>query len=220
MLFLNFVFSLIALILGFYILFVGRKVIWASLGIIAFFATANLLRVIITKQESIRELIMMRAWDLLGFALVVGLLGVALGRSKPDFAVGVIGFAAGADTALWTYNIASYFVAFVAKQSEQSIIIVALGLMLIGGVLGVWLVRRMRDEAMILITMLVGVQIINGALSLSPSSSWTAILITTLALAGVLVQYAGYLRDVKASKKTIEPDPYSIAYFQDLELDR
>ena len=43
----NFISVMIALVLGFYIMFVGRSVIWATLGIIAFFVTANLLTVMI-----------------------------------------------------------------------------------------------------------------------------------------------------------------------------
>lgn len=210
---------MIALFLGFYILFTGRRVIWATLGIIAFFVTANLLTVMVAGQESIKDLMAARAWDLLAIAITVAFLGIALGRLKPDLAVLVIGFAAGADTALWFYDIAAYVVITIAQQSQQAASAVGLGVSLIGGLLGVWLVRKVRDEALIVITMLVGAQIIRGALGLSQTSSWTAILLITLALAGVLVQYAGYLREMKSSQRTLEPDPSSVAYFQDLELD-
>ncbi len=218
MFFLNFISVMIALFLGFFILFTGRRVIWATLGIIAFFLTANLLTVMVAGLENIRDLIAARAWDLLGIAIIVAFLGIALGRVKPDLAVLVIGFAAGADTALWLYNIAAYVVTTIAKQSQQVALVVGLGVILIGGLLGVWLVRKVRDEALIVITMLVGAQIIRGTLGLSQTSSWTAIIMIILALAGVLVQYAGYLREIKASQRTLEPHPSSVAYFQDLEL--
>jgi hypothetical protein len=41
-----------------------------------------------------------------------------------------------------------------------------------------------------------------------------------LALAGVLVQYANYLRELMATDQLTEPVPAesSLAYFQDLEL--
>lgn len=216
---LNFISTIIALFLGFCILFTGRRVIWATLGIIAFFVTANLLTVMVAGQESIRDLIAARAWEILGIAVIVAVLGIALGRVKPDLAVLVIGFAAGADTALWFYAIAAYVVTNIAQQSQQAAIAVGLGVILIGGLLGVWLVRKFRDEALIVITMLVGAQIIRGSLGLSQTSSWTAIIMIILGLAGVLVQYAGYLREIKANQRTLEPQPSSVAYFQDLELD-
>ena len=215
----NFISVMIALVLGFYIMFVGRSVIWATLGIIAFFVTANLLTVMIAGQESIRDLVASQAWDLLGIAVIIAFLGIVLGRVKPDLAVLVIGFAAGADTSLWFYDIAAYVVTTIARQSQQAAIAVGLGVALIGGLLGVWLVRKVRDESLILITMLVGAQIIRGSLGLSQTSSWTAIIMIILGLAGVLVQYAGYLREIKASQRTLEPQPSSVAYFQDLELD-
>lgn len=216
---LNFISTIIALFLGFCILFTGRRVIWATLGIIAFFVTANLLTVMVAGQESIRDLIAARAWEILGIAVIVAVLGIALGRVKPDLAVLVIGFAAGADTALWFYAIAAYVVTNIAQQSQQAAIAVGLGVILIGGLLGVWLVRKFRDEALIVITMLVGAQIIRGSLGLSQTSSWTAIIMIILGLTGVLVQYAGYLREIKTSQRTLEPQPSSVAYFQDLELD-
>ena len=81
------------------------------------------------------------------------------------------------------------------------------------------LIRAVRDEALILITMLVGTQLILDGLGFSPTSSWTAIIMITLALAGVLVQYAIYLREIKSNQLHPEPHPSSLAYFQDLELD-
>ena len=96
---------------------------------------------------------------------------------------------------------------------------VGLGMIVIGGLLGLWLVRRHRDEALILITMLIGVQLIQDAAGLNPDSSWTAILIITLALAGILAQYAVYLREQQQGQTELEPHASSIAYFQDLELD-
>jgi hypothetical protein len=69
--------------------------------------------------------------------------------------------------------------------------------------LGLWLVKQSRDEALILITMVVGVELIQDALRLNKSSSWTAIVIVCLALAGVMVQYANYLRETKATDGVI-----------------
>ncbi len=103
-------------------------------------------------------------------------------------------------------------------MTEQVAQLIGLGIVIIGGLLGLWLVRRVRDEAMILITMLVGVQLIQDALGLNPDSSWTAIIIITLGLAGILTQYAMYLRELQEGQTEPEPHASSIAYFQDLEL--
>ncbi|MCZ7670368.1 MAG: hypothetical protein M5U34_26025 [Chloroflexi bacterium] len=72
---------------------------------------------------------------------------------------------------------------------------------------------------MILVTTFVGTELILDAFGFSPTSSLTAIIIISLALAGVLVQYAIYLREIKSSELIPTPHPSSMAYFQDLELD-
>ncbi len=105
------------------------------------------------------------------------------------------------------------------NQSEQTALWVALVILVIGGLLGFWFVRVSRDEALILITMIVGVSIIQLVLGLSTTSSWTAIFILALALAGLFVQYALYIRETKEEETFIEPQVSSVAYFQDLELD-
>jgi uncharacterized membrane protein YuzA (DUF378 family) len=74
---------------------------------------------------------------------------------------------------------------------------------------------------LILITVLIGVQFIQEILGFDKSSSWTAIIILSLGLAGMLVQYSYYLRELKARSEQIEPMPHasSVAYFQNLQLD-
>jgi len=217
MVFLNLIGSIIGVILGGYILFAGRKAIWATLGIAGLVATANLLAVLVAGVDTGRDLIEVQEWGLLGIAAVVGGLGIVVGRIKPDLAVLFIGFIAGADVALWFYDISAYLITTVARLSEQAAIGTGLVVLFIGGLLGLWLVRKARDEALVLITMLVGVQIIQNALGLSTTSSWTAIIMITLALAGVLVQYASYLRELKDEQTEVVPHIYSAAYFQDLE---
>lgn len=219
MFFLNLLGSIIGVLLGGYILFAGRKAVWATLGIVGLVATANLLAVLVAGVDAGRDLLEMQAWGLLGLAAVVGGLGIVVGRIKPDLAVLFIGFIAGADVVLWFYDISTYLVTSVAHLSELAATWTGLVVLFIGGLFGLWLVRKARDEALVLITMLVGVQIIQNALGLSTTSSWTAIIMITLALAGVLVQYASYLREFKAEQTEPEPDISSVAYFHDLELE-
>ena len=206
---------------GVYILFRGRRALWATLGILGLWATANLLAVLVAGVSSGQELLAMQDWTLLGIALAAGILGMLLGRFVSGLAMSLVGFIAGADIALWLYDIAAYIVTDLANLSEQAALVVGLLLILIGGLLGLWFVRRTRDEGVILITMIIGVEVIQDALGLNPASSWTAIAILSLALAGVLVQYADYLREIMAGNPQTSPTgpESSITYFQELELD-
>ena len=214
----SFIGFFVAIVFGFYILFAGRKVLWATLGIIALSAAGNLLAVLVAGLENSYALIQAEEWLLLGIAFAVGALGIFIGRSKPDLAVYLIGFIAGADAALWIYDISTHLITNVANQSEDVALWVGILIIVIGGLLGLWLVRTLRDEALIFVSMVVGAQLIQAALGLSKTSSWTAIIILTLSLAGVLVQYAIYLREIKAEELEPEPQASSMAYFQDLEL--
>ena len=217
----NLIWGIIGTVLGFYVLFVGRKALWATLGIIGLIVSANLLAVLVIGGERGRDLLEAQAWGLVGIAGLVGVLGFLLGRVKPEWAVLLIGFAAGADLALWFYDIAAYVITAVAQQSEQFAFWIGLLVILIGGLFGLWLVRKSRDEALILITMLIGVQLIQDSVGFSLSSSWTAIIILSLGLAGLLVQYAFYLRQLKATERQTEPEQHasSLAYFQNLQLE-
>lgn len=216
---LNLIGALIGIVLGGYILFAGRHAIWATLGIVSLVAAADLLAVLAADLDNGKDLITAQAWGLVGIALLVMVLGILLGRAKPETAVLVIGFIAGADVALWLYAISAYVMTTVAQQSAQTAMVVGVVVLVVGGLLGLWLVRQKQEEALILITMLVGARLLQNALGLSSTSSWTAVIVITLALAGVLVQYALYLRDLKAEEITPEVSASSMAYFQDLELD-
>lgn len=211
--------TIIGVALGGYILFVGRHALHITLGIIGIAATADLLAVLVANLDNGLQLIEEQAWVFLAIALVMGVIGFVLGRTKPDIAALVIGFAAGADIALWFYEISTYFITNVANQSRETALYTGIVVLLIGGVLGLLLVRTSRDEALILITMILGTKIIQSALPFSQSSSLTAIIILTFALAGVLVQYTLYLREVKSGEETPSVQASSLAFFQDLDLD-
>ena len=219
MFFLGLITTIIMIVLGLYILFAGRHMIWATLGIVGLSATANLLAVLVGNGSAGRDLITNQQWGLVGIAVLVGAIGVLLGKYKQDIAILCIGFIAGADTTLWFYNVSTHIVTNVTRQSNLSATVIGLILILVGGFIGFWLIRQFRDETLILITMLVGTQLILDGFGFSPTKSWTAIIMISLALAGVLVQYAIYLREIKSDELTPQPHPSSLAYFQDLELD-
>ena len=212
--------AFVLVLAGAYILFAGRRALWATLGILALWATANILAVLVAGVSNGRELLAIQDWTLVGIALAAGVLGMLLGRFLPGLAVSLIGFVAGADIALWLYDIAAYIITDLANLSEQTALITGLVLILIGGLLGFLFVRKNRDEGLILITMIMGVEVIQDALGLNPASSWTAIAILGLALAGLLVQYTDYVRGIKASSTADGPPlpASSMATFQDLDL--
>jgi hypothetical protein len=213
------IYGIIGALFGGIILFDGRRRLWATLGIVSLTVSARTLAVFAAGLDSGRDLIEFQQWDLLAIAIAIGVVGMVLGWLAPSLSVFIIGFAAGADVALFFYKISSYLVINVAQMSELIAQVVGVAIIIIGGLLGLWLVRRHRDEALILITMLIGVQLIQDAVGLNPDSSWTAILLITLGLAGILAQYAMYLREQQEGQTELEPLASSIAYFQDLELD-
>jgi len=217
MFFVNLLVTIISLVIGGYILFVGRKAVWVTLGIMSFIVTGRLLAVLVNEANTVRDLINMQSWELIGIAVLVGVLGVVVGRVNQNLAVSLIGFLAGTDVALLFYDISTYALTIFAQQSEETAFWVGIIFLAIGGLVGLWFVHKARDGALILITMLVGVQFIQSSLGLG-DSSWTAIIIIALGLAGILVQYAGYLREIKAEQQTIEPQFTNISYFQDLDL--
>lgn len=213
--------TVILVVMGGYILFAGRRATWATSGVVGLTVTARLLAVLVAGFDTGRELIEFREWELVGIAVLVGILGAVLGRARPDLAVLLVGFAAGADVALWLYDIVAYVLVAVAQLLQTVVFWVGLAVIIGGGLLGLRLIRVSRDEGLILITMLIGVQFIRDVLGLSGTSSWTAIAILGLGLAGLLVQYAFYLREERALSELTEPEPHasSVAYFQDLQLD-
>ncbi len=184
---LSIVATIIGLIIGGYILFAGRRRLPITLAFLAFTAGANLLAVFVAGVDSGLALIDIEAWGLLGIALGIGVVGFLVAKLRPDLAVSVIGFIAGAELAVLSIEISDYLTINVFNQSEQTALWVALVILVIGGLLGFWFVRVSRDEALILITMIVGVSIIQLVLGLSTTSSWTAIFILALALAGLFV---------------------------------
>ena len=213
--------TIILLILGGYILFAGRRYLWLTAGAVGLTVTGRLLAVLVAGLDTGRELIEFREWEMVGLALGVGLVGIVIGRVKPNLAALLIGFAAGADLALWFYDIVAYLVSEVARLPENVVLWVALAVILIGGLFGIWLIRKSRDDALILITVLIGVQYVQDLVGFDKSNSWTAIIILTLGLAGLLVQYAYHLRELNALSKLTEPEPNpsSVAFFQDLQIE-
>ncbi|NJN53744.1 MAG: hypothetical protein HC804_02670 [Anaerolineae bacterium] len=116
-------------------------------------------------------------------------------------AVAMIGILVGADLALWFYDISYHLVTVVASWPEETAVLVGLLIVLIGALIGFWFVRQYRDEALVLASVALGTEIVYLTLGLSENSSFTAVLVLSVALAGVVVQYADYLRELKRAEK-------------------
>jgi len=215
------IWAILSIGLGFYILLFGRKVLWATLGIMALIATSRFMALFIADVDFGWQLVELEAWNLVGIAIGAGILGMILGKFKPGIAISAIGFIAGADITLWFYEITSHLIVVVARLSEQVAFGIGLLLLLIGGMLGLLLIRKYRDEFLIIVTMLVGVQFIRDGFRFDSNSSLTAIIIITLALVGVLVQYADYLREMEVKSPLIgsQQTASSLDFFQSLEID-
>ena len=213
--------TLIGVLLGGYILFLGRLKLWATAGVVGFAVAANILAILVVGGDTGWDLTDMQAWGLIAIAVAIGIAGAVLGNVRPELAGVLIGIAAGANVALWFYDIAEHLMTSVASLPEETVIMVGLLLIVIGGLLGYWLTSIYRDEALILITVVLGVELIHDALDLSSARSLTAILILGLSLAGILVQYGDYERKRRAALNLAEPEPMpsSVAFFQNLELD-
>ncbi len=195
---LNLLFSVLSVAAGGYILLFGRRQLWASLGVIGLLVTATVLAKFVVGAEEARDLVTMREWLYIGISLLVCLAGVSLGRARPALAGQVLGFLAGAEIALWFFGIARYLTTLVGELPEQTAMIVGISLAILVGLGGLWLVRKSRDEALIIITMLIGVELVLRGLRLDRDSSLTAVILLSLGLFSLVVQYADYLRELKA----------------------
>ncbi len=192
-----FLFIVVGLGLGLYLLLWGRKGLAVTTAIICLTGTGSLLALIFLGENSGWALTENPNWWLIGITVVAGIVGGILGSRAEHIATAVIGFFAGGYIGLWFYDIAHYLVVDIGNWSEQEAIWVGVAILIIGGLIGLYLTRRSDGVAVILISVFVGTDIIIRALRLSSSSSWTAVIAISLALLGLVVQYAQYLREVK-----------------------
>lgn len=221
---LNFLFnlflSLLGLAIGGYILLAGRRALPITLAIVALLATAEIVAVLVMSYGSGLDLLREQQWVLLLIALGVGALGYFIGRAKTDLGVMLVGFFVGANITLWFEAIVRYLATDVIETGAETAVYLNIPLILIGGLIGLWLIRRFPDEILILFTVTLGTRVIFVALGLDNDSSITAIIILSLALLGVVVQYAQYLRKLKKDTPlppAPEPALPELGTFSDLD---
>jgi hypothetical protein len=195
---LTILFFIIGIVLGFYLLLLGRRTMWLTTAIICLAGTGGLLALIFLDESSGWALTEARDWTLIGITVAAGVIGGVIGARAEHIAAGVVGFFAGGYIGLWLYSISYYIIVTVALWPEQTAFWVGVAILIVGGLLGLFLTRRSEAIAIILISVFVGADIVGRALSMDPSKSITAVVLISLALLGLVVQYAQYLREVKA----------------------
>jgi hypothetical protein len=196
----SFLLSIVGLGLGFYLLLLGRKRMAVTTAIISLFGTSSLLALIFLGESAGWALTEELDWLLLGISAAAGIIGGILGARAENIAAKVVGFAAGGYMALWLYGIAFYVIVRVGQWSEQVAFWVGVAILIIGGLLGIYFTMRSKGVALILISVFIGTDIIIRALNLSPQNSFTAVIAISLALIGLVFQYAQFLRETKAER--------------------
>lgn len=201
---------IVGVVIGSTVLLAGRRKPWISLAIIGLAVTGNLLAALVAGLDSGWDLARQGEWLLVGIAFAVGALGWYVGKTRPDMGVALIGVTAGADIALWLREIIDYLSVESGAASPDTAVFLNIPAILVGGLLGWLFIRHYRDEALILVTVVIGVEIIFLALRLNSSSSLTAVILLSISLVGVVVQYADYLRGIKGTTNLDEPaeSPY------------
>ncbi len=200
----EFFFNLTLLILGLglggYIMLAGRRVLRVTLAIVGLMAGAELVAVLVLSLDSGWSLLREREWTILLVILGFGVIGYLLGRRYSDLSVTLIGFLAGANIALWFNAIVQYVSTDVIALGAETAVYFNIPIFIIGGLMGAWFTRLYSDKLLIIITVILGVRLIGLALRLDNDSSFTAVIMLSLALIGIVVQYAQYLRELKAAE--------------------
>ncbi len=189
--------AILGALLGGGILLFGRKYYWALLGVVITF----LFGFFLANFEGLEhewQLLISGEWVSLLIALVAGGIGVLVGRWNRSVALAAIGFTAGAYIATYSNQLLLY----LTGQTGAGLTWWLLLIFVAAGVLGAYFTRRNPDEALILISVTLGTAIVARALNLSTESSWTAVITLSLALVGVVLQFAVYVREQPAVRRT------------------
>ncbi len=219
---LSVLFFIIAMILGIYLLLLGRRTLILTTAIICLAGTGSLLALVVLGESNAWALTDEPSWLLLGITVAAGIIGGVLGARAEHIAALVIGFFAGGYIGLLFYDIAFHIVVDIAQWPEQTAFWVGVAILVVGGLLGLFFTSRSEAVAIILISVAVGADLISRALNLSPSSNFTAVITLSLALFGLIVQYAQYLREVRAERPSViaEVGVAPAPEFFDLDDDR
>ena len=162
---------IVSLLLGFIILFLGRRIFWLCVAAIGFAAGVELAPLLFHEPKPLLQLTL---------ALVLGFAGAILATFLQKIAIAVAGFIAGGKLALALTG------AFAASASGSYWLI-----FVIGGIVGSILLLSLFDWALIFLSAIVGADLIVSPFHLPATGQ--AVLLVALAVIGILVQ-AGAMR--------------------------
>jgi hypothetical protein len=163
--------ALVNIIIGALLLILGRRLFWLFVGLVGFLSGFNLAPQLLPNQPD---------WVILLAAIVVGLLGALLAIVLQRVAAGIAGFLAGG------YLLNNLLVTMGVDLATLWWITY-----IIGGVIGFILVIALFDWALIILSSLIGAQLIVQSLVLA--SDLAILVFIVLLLVGIAVQ-AGWMR--------------------------
>lgn len=202
---LNLLIILIAIAVGGTILLAGRRFMWLLFGVAGLLVAATFIAEL-QGLPNAYALLQNRDWTALLIALAVGGVGVliSLYLQHSHRIAPFVGFIAGLLIAGWFDEIIYYL---ADRPPETGFTWWMALIFLAAGVLGLLLARRSPEETLIFVSVIVGAYLISQTLNLNPSSSFAAVITLGLALLGVVVQYASFLREQPRSARPLPPVP-------------
>ncbi|MFN2117902.1 MAG: DUF4203 domain-containing protein [Candidatus Promineifilaceae bacterium] len=203
---LSFVLTAFILILGGLLLLAGRKYTWILLGAGGFLITAAIIAELINNSDTY-TLVQDKVWIALLIALGIGVLGVIIARNYTSIAYDIIGFATGLYLVSWFDEI----LLFLNGQEKNEITWWLVLLFIAAGIVCVWITRKDPEEAVILISVIIGARTITNGLNLDNTNSFTAVIALGLGLTGVVIQYASYLREQPRLGRQLPPVPHPVS---------
>jgi hypothetical protein len=158
-----------SIILGILLLFFGRRLFWLFVGVAGFIAGLNFAPQLISGQSEMTILLI---------AIIAGIIGAFLAIMLEGLAILIGGFLAGG------YLITALLVSLgISVSAEPSIIYIA------GGIVGLLLVAVFFDWAIIILSALLGAEILMPFLHISGSVYWLVFI--GIVIVGIAVQ-AGF----------------------------
>ena len=158
--------AILSLILGISLLFLGRRLFWLFVGVAGFIAGLTIAPQIISSQSELVTLLI---------AIIFGIIGAFLAVFLEGLAILIAGFLAGGY--LMTTLIPSFGTSLSADPYVTYII---------GGIIGLLLVAIFFSWAIIILSALLGAQIIMPVLHINASLHWGVFI--ALVVLGIVVQ--------------------------------
>lgn len=155
-------------ILGIALLIAGRRIFWIFIGVLGFVTGVQLTNNFWQGPE----------WLLVVIGLIAGFLFALLAVTLQVIAIGVSGFLAG-----------GYVLSVLASMLGMNEGIASWGIYIIGGIIGVLLLRFLFDWAVITLSSFTGASLVAG--SFFADSGYSQLIFIILFFAGIIIQ--GYL---------------------------